>query len=222
MLSRRRPGTGPHRTARGAAQAAPDIITLLRAAAAQRVQLVEPISHSEKDQRRGSCSCQTLSVWATLPPSLHSFHSDSIVLACVREKPSLRADEFSLDPRICFIHERTTTTNNVSPQPFELDYLQVLTTTCDTLIQVYSKISTYLGGGGGGGPSRNGAASSSSLGGGALSQSLAEVVVKIDTKLKVSLHPFSFSLSPRVQVGSTKFPAGDEERQRGSNDLYLR
>ncbi|GAA5856472.1 hypothetical protein JCM3766R1_001369, partial [Sporobolomyces carnicolor] len=85
--------------------------------------------------------------------------------------------------------------------PFELDYLQVLTTTCDTLIQVYSKISTYLGGGGGGGPSRNGApSSSSSLGGGALSQSLAEVVVKIDTKLKKLIGVLSKEIDNSARV----------------------
>ncbi|GAA5958105.1 hypothetical protein JCM3765_002812 [Sporobolomyces pararoseus] len=71
--------------------------------------------------------------------------------------------------------------------PFELDYLQVLTSTCDLLIQVYTKIGNYLGmneyyrtptGGVGGGVGGGGGA------GGALSQSLAELVLKIDSKLK--------------------------------------
>ncbi|GAA5960625.1 hypothetical protein JCM21900_006025 [Sporobolomyces salmonicolor] len=87
--------------------------------------------------------------------------------------------------------------------PFELDYFQVLITTCEMLVETYSKIYSYLG------PSAAAASSSSSSaaaaglfpqppgssrsatgGGGAsagsvgLSQALAEVVVKIDTRLK--------------------------------------
>ncbi|GAA5877622.1 hypothetical protein JCM16303_003402 [Sporobolomyces ruberrimus] len=60
--------------------------------------------------------------------------------------------------------------------PFELDYFQVLTTTCELLIQVYTKISIYLGG--------TSSGESGKGGGGALSQGLAEVVLKIDSRLK--------------------------------------
>ncbi|GAA6023040.1 hypothetical protein JCM11491_000371 [Sporobolomyces phaffii] len=61
--------------------------------------------------------------------------------------------------------------------PFELDYFQVLTTTCELLVEVYSKILHYLGG-----PSANSSAVGG--GGGALSQGLAEVVLKVDSRLK--------------------------------------
>ncbi|GAA6062448.1 hypothetical protein JCM10212_005351 [Sporobolomyces blumeae] len=109
--------------------------------------------------------------------------------------------------------------------PFELDYFQVLTATCELVVQVYAKILSYLGppppssssttsfpsalashasnsyatsleyggatrgagqagggpGGGGGGSSRGGGAT---IGATALSQGLAEVVVKVDSRLK--------------------------------------
>jgi hypothetical protein len=73
-----------------------------------------------------------------------------------------------------------------------LDYLQVLTTTCDLLIQVYTKIQFYLGGS----TATSGSHLSSS---GALSQGLAEVVLKIDGKLKVNgIFSLSLSLSPSL------------------------
>ncbi|GAA5932798.1 uncharacterized protein JCM15063_002207 [Sporobolomyces koalae] len=91
--------------------------------------------------------------------------------------------------------------------PFELDYFQSLTTTCELLIEVYTKIFSYLGGGTatpGGSMSvlgsmfdpasisqssfKTGATSSSIMTPNtttaALSQSLAEVVLKIDARLK--------------------------------------
>ncbi|GAA5894777.1 hypothetical protein JCM6882_006678 [Rhodosporidiobolus microsporus] len=81
--------------------------------------------------------------------------------------------------------------------PFELDYFQVLITTCEMLVEVYTKIFSYLG------PSsslsssaafpqppgsRTSLAAPVALGGagagGALSQSLTEVVYKVDARLK--------------------------------------
>ncbi|TNY19899.1 hypothetical protein DMC30DRAFT_282433 [Rhodotorula diobovata] len=93
--------------------------------------------------------------------------------------------------------------------PFELDYFQVLITTCELLIETYTKISTYLGGGGSassqsqsqsaaaglfpsppGSGSRGSAMSPAGPGAGAdagsagLSQALADVVYKVDGRLK--------------------------------------
>ncbi|GAA5910296.1 uncharacterized protein JCM6883_001145 [Sporobolomyces salmoneus] len=70
--------------------------------------------------------------------------------------------------------------------PFELDYLQVLTTTCELLIRVYSKISSYLGVGSEPIKTPSGGIVGTGGGGGvgALSQNLAEIVLKIDGKLK--------------------------------------
>ncbi|GAA5843822.1 hypothetical protein JCM9279_000157 [Rhodotorula babjevae] len=101
--------------------------------------------------------------------------------------------------------------------PFDLDYFQVLVTTCELLIETYSKIATYLGpsgsgAGAGGGSSaaagafpsppgagqqhRGGVTSPMSAGSGAsagggggtgsagLSQALADVVYKVDARLK--------------------------------------
>ncbi|GAA5894497.1 hypothetical protein JCM5296_005113 [Sporobolomyces johnsonii] len=97
--------------------------------------------------------------------------------------------------------------------PFELDYFQVLITTCEMLVETYAKIYSYLGpsaaaassssstaaaglfpqppgssrsgatgaGGGGGGGGGGTSAGAGSVG---LSQALAEVVVKIDARLK--------------------------------------
>ncbi|GAA5840962.1 hypothetical protein JCM5353_003703 [Sporobolomyces roseus] len=87
--------------------------------------------------------------------------------------------------------------------PFDLDYFQVLTTTCELLIETYTKIYSYLGGftpsSAANTPSLSSSSSSSSpffpsstdslkpqtsTGGGGLSQSLAEIVLKIDSRLK--------------------------------------
>lgn len=107
-------------------------------------------------------------------------------------------------------------------QPFELDYFQVLITTCELLIETYTKISTYLGGGGSassqsqsqsaaaglfpsppGSGSRGSAMSPAGPGAGAgvgsagLSQALADVVYKVDGRLKVRpALPCSLSRSP--------------------------
>ncbi|GAA5848197.1 hypothetical protein JCM8547_004441 [Rhodosporidiobolus lusitaniae] len=77
--------------------------------------------------------------------------------------------------------------------PFELDYFQVLITTCEMLVEIYTKIYSYLG------PSpalssfpqppgaRTSLAAPPSVpasAGGALSQSLTEVVYKVDARLK--------------------------------------
>ncbi|BGP13756.1 hypothetical protein JCM10213v2_001694 [Rhodosporidiobolus nylandii] len=78
--------------------------------------------------------------------------------------------------------------------PFELDYFQVLITTCEMLVEVYTKIYSYLGPSpvqpsSGLFPQPPGAkaslgAAAQNANGGALSQSLAEVVFKIDGRLK--------------------------------------
>lgn len=81
-------------------------------------------------------------------------------------------------------------------QPFELDYFQVLFTTCDLLAQVYHQINLFID------PTGNHSspnASSVNLGipsnshsllsngGNGFSPSLIELVLKIDTRIKVSL-----------------------------------
>ncbi|GAA5986713.1 hypothetical protein JCM11641_007748 [Rhodosporidiobolus odoratus] len=78
--------------------------------------------------------------------------------------------------------------------PFDLDYFQVLITTCDMLIEIYHKIYTYLGTPAP--PSSNfppppgartslpGSGANGSGAGGSLSSTLADVVFKIDGKLK--------------------------------------
>ncbi|GAA5822798.1 hypothetical protein JCM11251_004384 [Rhodosporidiobolus azoricus] len=79
--------------------------------------------------------------------------------------------------------------------PFELDYFQVLITTCEMLVEVYSKIHSYLGPSSSSSStafpqppgSRTSLAAPTALAvgaSGALSQSLAEVVYKVDARLK--------------------------------------
>lgn len=113
------------------------------------------------------------------------------------------------------------------PQPFDLDYFQVLVTTCELLIETYSKIATYLGPSGSGAgssagtsafPSPPGAgagaqqhrgsvtspvtagggvgsgAGAGAAGSAGLSQALADVVYKVDARLKVR-SPLPLSLS---------------------------
>lgn len=84
-------------------------------------------------------------------------------------------------------------------QPFELDYFQVLFTTCDMLAETYTKILSYLGPSSGGAPIPAGfpqppgaAVSGSNLGASergpaaaGLSPALTEVVLKIDGRLTV-------------------------------------
>lgn len=100
-----------------------------------------------------------------------------------------------------------------------MDYLEVLTTTCDLLIQVYTKIATYLGMNGEynqqhhvphqyrtptGGIGSNGGTTATGGGGGGgvlLSQGLAEIVLKIDAKLKVSFFFFSPSSLLHLNFG---------------------
>ncbi|BGP37757.1 hypothetical protein JCM10449v2_001679 [Rhodotorula kratochvilovae] len=76
--------------------------------------------------------------------------------------------------------------------PFDLDYFQVLITTCELLIETYAKIASYLGPSASAGlfPQPPGAGARGSVLGGSgsgsvgLSQALADVVYKIDGRLK--------------------------------------
>ena len=123
------------------------------------------------------------------------------------------------------------------PQPFDLDYFQVLVTTCELLIETYSKIATYLGPSGSGAgssagtsafPSPPGAgagaqqhrgsvtspvtagggvgagAGAGAAGSAGLSQALADVVYKVDARLKVRspLPPPHSFLSPSPRSAS--------------------
>jgi len=94
----------------------------------------------------------------------------------------------------------------VISQPFDLDYFQVLTTTCELLIETYTKIYSYLGSSSSlSNPSLSSSSTSffppssseslkstsSNSNSGGLSQNLAEIVVKIDSRLKVRFLPSS-------------------------------
>ena len=92
-------------------------------------------------------------------------------------------------------------TDRPHAQPFEMDYFQVLYTTCDMLVETYRKILSYLGPPLSpnisltptGFPQPPTPSSSGSMlgaersGATGLSASLIEVVLKIDTRLKVHL-----------------------------------
>lgn len=71
--------------------------------------------------------------------------------------------------------------------PFELDYFQVLFTTCDILVEVYQKILSYLGASPGSFPSPPptliSGISTNGTGTAGLSPALVEVVLKIDARL---------------------------------------
>lgn len=132
-----------------------------------------------------------------------------------------------------------TSTFALPRQPFELDYFQVLITTCEILVEVYTKIGSYLGpstspsatsslastglfphppsvAASGLGP-RGGTGARAGTGALGLSPSLIETVYKVDGRLKVrpGIHRSALSGSPAARAPCLRIRAKAIDRAPG-------